>query len=301
MELHASAEGKIPDSASTHLDSFFSLPQRFTMPFMSMRLVLVVAADLFTLSSATWIAPSSLRVVSRKSFFSTAMSSKNNNAPMSSLRVLGVCGGIGSGKSRACKLLVDNTDDCVAHLEADSMAHAVYKPGSEALDKIAQEFGSHILEKDGNVNRKELGAIVFSDPSKMATLERIVWPYVKLEIQERLKELRQEHDSGVVVLEAAVLLDAEWDDIMDAVWVVKAPAPIALERLVANRGFTVEEAQKRIDAQEPRRGIGNLDKEVEKGVVTRVIDNFGTEEELQEALQQALQDPTAWKQTERAL
>jgi dephospho-CoA kinase len=192
---------------------------------------------------------------------------------------------------------MDNADTCVAHLEADSIAHAVYAPGSQAVEEIANEFGSQIVQEDGNVNRKELGAIVFSDPSKMATLERIVWPYVKIEIQKRLQELQQEHKAGgVVVLEAAVLLDAGWDDIMDAVWVVKTPSSIALERLVSNRGFTEEEAQKRIDAQEPRRGIGNLEEEVKKGVVTRVIENVGTEEELQDALQQALEDPTAWKQ-----
>lgn len=176
------------------------------------------------------------------------------------------------------------------------MAHAVYTPGSPALDEITQEFGSQILHDDGNVNRKELGAIVFADPYKMAKLEQIVWPYVKQEIQTKLEELRQEYDSGVVVLEAAVLLDAGWDDIMDAVWVVKTPAPIALERLVADRGFSKDEAQKRINAQEPRRGIGNLDEEVANGIVTRVIENIGTEQELQETLQQALQDPTAWKQ-----
>jgi len=269
---------------------------------MAVMRALVVGAALLRSSTAGWIAPvaPSCRVYPRtKSFLPTtrnismATSTASDNT---SLRVLGVCGGIGSGKSRACNILVDNADNVVAHLEADSMAHAVYTPGSEALIKIADEFGPQILEEDGNVNRKELGAIVFADPAKMATLERIVWPYVKLEIQKRLEVLQQEHASGVVVLEAAVLLDAGWDDIMDAVWVVKTPAPVALERLVVNRGFTKEEAQKRIDAQEPRRGIGNLDEEVEKGVVTRVIENTGTEQDLQDALQQAMEDPTAWKQ-----
>lgn len=218
-----------------------------------------------------------------------------DNNSKSSLRVLGVCGGIGSGKSYACKLLVEHSNDVIAHLEADSVAHAVYTPGNPALTEISEEFGSHILENDGSVNRKELGAIVFSDPAKMVKLEQIVWPYVKKEIQLRLQEIQEECKSGIVVLEAAVLLDAGWDDIMDAIWVVKTPASKALERLVSNRNFTEEEAQKRIDAQEPRRGIGNLNDEVEKGVVTRVIENVGNEQDLQDSLHQALQDPTAWK------
>ena len=268
------------------------------MPLTMMRALLVGAA-LLRSSTTGWIAPSR-QVYPIKTLIRTAIMSTSSSAASDSnmsLRVLGVCGGIGSGKSRACKLLMDNADVCVAHLEADSMAHAVYAAGSQAVREIANEFGSHMLHQDGTVNRKELGSVVFSDPAKMAALEQIVWPYVKLEIQKRLQELRQEHTTGgVVVLEAAVLLDAGWDDIMDAVWVVKAPESIALQRLVSNRGFTNEEAQKRIDAQESRRGIGNLNEEVEKGVVTRVIENVGTEEELQDALQQALEDPTAWKQ-----
>ena len=220
---------------------------------------------------------------------------EHENKSPSSLQVLGICGGIGSGKSHACKLLVQHSDQVIAHLEADSIAHAVYTPGNPALEEIATEFGAHLLHNDGTINRKELGAIVFSDPSQMAILERIVWPHVKTEIQAQLDELRQEYDTGIVVLEAAVLLDAEWDDMLHGVWVVTTPAPIAIERLVSHRNFTKEEAQKRIDAQEPRRGIGNLQDEVQNGVVTKVFQNTKTEQDLQEALLQALQDPLAWK------
>lgn len=268
------------------------------MPLAMMR-ALVVGTALLRSSTTGWVVPIYRGIPTTKRFrgtMSASSSSSSSGTPTSRLRVLGVCGGIGSGKSRACKLLMDNVDSVVALLEADSMAHAVYTPGSEALAKIADEFGAHILQDDGTINRKELGAIVFADPAKMITLEQIVWPYVKEEIQKRLRQLEQEYESGVVVLEAAVLLDACWDDLMDAVWVVKTPPSIALERLVENRGFTSEEAQKRIDAQESRRGIGNLNDEVKRGVVTRVIENTGTEQDLQEALKQALDDPTSWKQ-----
>lgn len=181
-------------------------------------------------------------------------------------------------------------------LEADSIAHSVYYPESEAVTEIANEFGSHILDERGEVDRKQLGKIVFDNPEKMAELERIVWPHVKREIQAQLDKLRNEHKAGgVVVLEAAVLLDAGWEDLLDGLWVVTTPTSLALQRLVEHRGFTHEEAQKRIEAQQPRRGIGNLGEEVERGVVTKVIENEGSEEELRHKLQQALEDPTAWK------
>jgi dephospho-CoA kinase len=181
-------------------------------------------------------------------------------------------------------------------LEADSIAHSVYYPDSEAVTEIANEFGSHILDERGEVDRKQLGQIVFDNPDKMAELERIVWPHVKREIQAQLDKLRNKHKAGgVVVLEAAVMLDAGWEDLLDGLWVVTTPTPLALQRLVEHRGFTHEEAQKRIEAQQPRRGIGNLGEEVERGVVTKVIENEGSEEELRHKLQQALEDPTAWK------
>jgi dephospho-CoA kinase len=182
-------------------------------------------------------------------------------------------------------------------LEADSIAHSVYHPDSEAVTEIVNEFGSHILDEHGQIDRKQLGKIVFDNPAKMAKLERIVWPHVKREIQTHLDRLRKEHKAGggVVVLEAAVLLDAGWEDLLDGLWVVTTPTPVALQRLVEHRGFTHEEAQKRIEAQQPRRGIGNLGEEVEKGIVTKVIENEGSPEELQHKLQQALEDPTAWK------
>ena len=97
------------------------------------------------------------------------------------------------------------------------------------------------------------------------------------------------------MLEAAVLLDAEWDDVLDGIWVVTAPTSIAMERLMETRGLSKEEAQKRISAQESRRGIGNLDMEISNGIVTGVIKNEGGLDELKGALSSALTDPQYWK------
>ena len=100
----------------------------------------------------------------------------------------------------------------------------------------------------------------------------------------------------VVVLEAAVLLDAEWDDILDGIWVVKAPRDVALKRLMETRNLSEEESKKRIDAQESRRGIHNLQEEIDKGVVTHVIDNSKSLDELKRSLHEALLNPKSWKE-----
>lgn len=228
------------------------------------------------------------------------MTMTNTNAVTNDFRVLGVCGGIGSGKSTACKLLVDSCQ-CLAHIDADKVAHSVYAPGSQAVQDVVAKFGKEILVEDANpieIDRKKLGAIVFAERSAMAKLEEIVWPHVKDRLVEQIQDYKEEWNAAsnngklpVVVLEAAILLDAGWDDLLDGVWAVTVPAEASLQRLVETRGLTPEEAQKRIDAQESRRGIGSLDQEVQSGTVHCVISNTSSLEDLKESLQKSLEDP----------
>jgi dephospho-CoA kinase len=133
-------------------------------------------------------------------------------------------------------------------------------------------------------------------------LEGIIWPHVKTMLKERIDGVREdwmqgkaEGDVPVVVLEAAVLLDAGWDDVLDGVWVVTAPKAVALQRLIETRGLSKEEAEKRMGFQASTRGIGNLKEEVNNGVVTAVIENMGSSDDLKQALQVALKNPQSWK------
>lgn len=259
-----------------------------------------------------------------------------------SVRVLGVCGGIGSGKSTACKLLVSSCN-CLVHIDADSVAHSVYAPGSQAVKDVVANFGrSEIAVKDDTntdddnntdndtnddnnrpleIDRKKLGAIVFADKSKMAELEAIVWPHVKVALQQKIDQSKEEWNENkngdtttsatsttttttttsntrrpIVVLEAAVLLDAGWENMVDGIWAVTVPRKDALQRLIETRGLTPEEATKRIGAQKSCRGIGNVSEEVENGVVTGVVVNEGSIEDLKQTLEKALDDPNFWKQ-----
>jgi dephospho-CoA kinase len=257
-------------------------------------------------------------------------SNKNNNNNNSNndndFRILGVCGGIGSGKSTASKLLVSECF-CWDHVDADSIAHSVYAPGSQAIQDVVSEFGSTILIGKNNntaedektssnrcggtssssmeIDRKKLGAIVFADPAAMTKLEHIVWPHVKTLILNKINTLRQEwHQEKrtlqhcrrpIVVLEAAVLLDAGWDDLLDGLWVVTAPREVALQRLMSTRGLTLQEGEKRLNAQQSRRGIGNLPQEIEDGAVTGIIENNGELEDLTISLRKALDNPSFWK------
>ena len=249
-----------------------------------------------------------------KSTTRTCMMSSNDNNNINSnknneIKVLGVCGGIGSGKSSASKLLVSDLG-CIEHLDADKIAHTVYEPGSQAIQDVVKGFGSQILEESNPevIDRKKLGAIVFGDRNEMKKLEHIVWPHVKTKLRDRIEQIRAEWkkskqptteeeaaEQPIIILEAAVLLDAGWEDILDGIWVVTASESTALQRLKETRNLSEEEAMKRITAQNTRRGIGNLNVEVETGIVTGVIENNGTMEDLKTSLQEALENPKSWK------
>lgn len=218
-----------------------------------------------------------------------------------SLSILGVCGSIGSGKSYACSLLTDKLkqlDISSYHLDTDSIAHSVYSPGSQAINEIAAEFGPSIIT-DGNVDRKALGAIVFSNPEMMRKLEHIVWPHVKELVINQLKDISQSHrdpnDPVIVVVEAAVLLDANWDEnnLFDGIWVIRSSEETSIDRLVNKRGMTKEDAIKRIESQFVRRGIGNFKDELNAGNVTSIILNEGPD--LWNKLKKCLLDPSSWK------
>lgn len=179
--------------------------------------------------------------------------------------------------------------------DADKVAHSVYEPGNAARSDLVEAFGETIVnDDDGSINRPALGSIVFSDSSKMKRLESIVWPHTQRMVTELLRSVStDESKRPIVVVEAAMLLDADWCQWMDGVWMVTADPSVCQQRIV-DRGGTVEQAIQRIQAQSTRRGIRNLQAEVENGVVSAVITNNGSIEDLKDLLSSKLDDVSAW-------
>lgn len=159
--------------------------------------------------------------------------------------VIGLTGGIGSGKSTVAAILEEQG---AVVLNADLVGHEVYLPGRPAWQEIVDAFGRNVLAPDGTIDRKKLGAAVFSDPRALKRLNRIVHPRMKGMMREKLAEL----DRGgveVAVLEAALLFDAGWDDLADEVWVTVAPPEVAAQRAAQRSGVPVEHVLERIKAQ----------------------------------------------------
>jgi dephospho-CoA kinase len=159
--------------------------------------------------------------------------------------VVGLTGGIGSGKTTVAGMLEEKGAVVVS---ADRLGHEVYLPDMPAWQDIVDAFGRGVVAEDGTIDRKKLGAIVFADPSELERLNAITHVRMKEMMRERLSGLSRE-GAGVVVLEAALLFDAGWDDLANEVWATVVPAEVAAGRTAERSGISVEEALARIAAQ----------------------------------------------------
>lgn len=185
-------------------------------------------------------------------------------------------GGIASGKSTVAGRLVERGAELV---DADDVARDVVLPATPAWHEIVEAFGEGVLDEDGFVDRPALGNLVFRDPSKRATLNRITHPRIAKEIADRLEVLAPL--DGVVVVDVPLLVElgVDRDDgdpahapRYDAVLVVAARRETQLQRLTELRQMSPEDARARVDAQAP------LDEKL--SVADHVIWNEGTLEEL---------------------
>eukprot|EP00511_Aplanochytrium_stocchinoi_P006524 CAMPEP_0204830736 /NCGR_PEP_ID=MMETSP1346-20131115/9189_1 /ASSEMBLY_ACC=CAM_ASM_000771 /TAXON_ID=215587 /ORGANISM="Aplanochytrium stocchinoi, Strain GSBS06" /LENGTH=399 /DNA_ID=CAMNT_0051961239 /DNA_START=135 /DNA_END=1334 /DNA_ORIENTATION=+ len=203
--------------------------------------------------------------------------------------VIGFTGGIASGKSTVTEELEKNG----AHiLNADHFGHRAYGPCFNAL---VARFGDKIVNEDGKtINRKALGAIVFADTKDLQALNEIMWPVIKDMIREEIFKVAEEMENAnkpnvskdgkinnLIALEAAVMVEAGWMDLVDEVWVVLADESKQKERLMARNNLDAAEAEKRINSQ-----ISNK----ERAAVAHVtVWNRGSLEDLRAILQKEIQ------------
>ena len=163
------------------------------------------------------------------------------------LRVFGLTGGIGSGKSSVAELLRDRG---VPVVDADELAREVVAPNTAGLAEIVRVFGPNILARDGSLDRKRLGALVFSDAEARKRLNAITHPLVRALSQERFAELTRQ---GVTLAgyDVPLLFEVGLDTVLRPIVVVAASESAQLERILARDGLTETEARARIAAQLP--------------------------------------------------
>lgn len=161
------------------------------------------------------------------------------------MKVIGLTGGIGSGKSTVAQFLEELGAVIV---DLDKIGREAIKPGSEAWERVVNEFGKSIVTVSGDIDRAKLSKIVFSNQEALLRLNQIIHPVIDNMLMAKLEEYRRK-GVKVVVLEAAAMLEAGRASQVDEIWVTVAPESAVLQRLSGRSGYSEEESKARIHAQ----------------------------------------------------
>ena len=175
--------------------------------------------------------------------------------------LVGLTGGIGSGKSTVSAMLAEHG---AVIIDADALARELQGPGSPVLERMAERFGSHIIRDDGSLDRAAVAQIVFNDETALKALNDIVHPALGVEITNRIEQARGTDD--VVVLDFPLLAERPRPG-LSATVVVDVPVETAVERLVASRGMSEDDARARIASQ--------VSRDERLAIATHVIENSG--------------------------
>lgn len=194
--------------------------------------------------------------------------------------VIGVTGNIACGKTTVTRWLAELG---VETIDADLVYHSLIAPGSPLVRAIIERFGEGVAAPDGGIDRRALGAIVFSDPAALADLDRLTHPAVIARIQELIGASK----APVVAVDAVKLVESGLDRSCDEVWLVVCMPEQQIERLMQRNGFSREEAERRVRAQP--------DLEAKRSRSDVVIDNSG---DLERTREQVL---AAWDRIQHAL
>ena len=182
--------------------------------------------------------------------------------------VIGLTGGIGTGKSELSHILRDLG---AVVIESDKVAHQSYEPGTTAHGLIVKLFGEDVLDGSGFIDRKSLGKIVFADTARRLELEKIVWPATR-KLTLALLEKETVRGTRVVVVEVPKLFESGWDKLADVVWTVEAPQSVVIQRVERRSGMSESDTKARIAAQFTRQ------ERVDRADI--VIENEATLEDL---------------------
>ncbi|MFZ5965962.1 MAG: dephospho-CoA kinase [Bacillota bacterium] len=192
--------------------------------------------------------------------------------------IIGLTGGIASGKSTASKVIQSLG---IPIIDADIIARQIVEIGGPALAEIEAAFGSIVLNKDGSLNRKLLGSLIFSDESKREQLNQITHPRITKEIEHQVDAIRNSKDTKILVIDAALLIEMNMQRLVHEVWLIAVEPEIQLQRLMARDQLNTSEALERIQSQ--------MRIEDKKKYADVIINNNGNLEDLRNQIIKELQ------------
>ncbi|MEQ2370602.1 dephospho-CoA kinase [Blautia sp. CLA-JM-H16] len=155
------------------------------------------------------------------------------------MRVIGVTGGVGAGKSTVLGIMEKDFGAYV--IQADQIGHILMEPGEECYDAVIGLFGKETIKKDKTIDRKRISDVVFTDKEMLLKLNGIIHPAVKSRILRLIQEQR-EAGREICVVEAALFLEEKYQEFCDEVWYVYTEEEIRIQRLMENRGYSREKS-----------------------------------------------------------
>lgn len=194
------------------------------------------------------------------------------------MNVIGLTGGIGTGKSTVSNYL--RTHD-IEIIDADEISRYIVQPGMPALEAIEKAFGPDILLPDGNMDRKKMAEIVFNDPAKKELLESITMPMIIGVITGYAESFKETNEPGIIIVDAPLLYEVGLDSICDYVWAVKADLETRVERVCQRDSATKEQVMARVKNQ--------MNQEEILSKADEVIDNSGSLEALQNRIEELIE------------
>lgn len=195
------------------------------------------------------------------------------------MKIIGITGGVGAGKTQILEYLNNKYGATIC--QADQVGKKLQKKGTPCFEAIVEHFGTDILDEKGELDRERLAEIVFSKKEELSVLNGIIHPAVKEEIRRKIaKEERK--NTNLFIVEAALLIEDNYEEICDELWYVYVGDEIRKKRLIYARGYDARKVDDIIAAQLP--------KDVFLKHCDRVIDNNGVFEETKMQLDQILAD-----------
>lgn len=189
------------------------------------------------------------------------------------MRLIGITGGVGAGKSEVLSYIGKHYK-CKIYL-ADEVAHLVKRKGERCYERLVELLGEEVLEPSGEIDKKKMAAVIFASEELLEQVNDIVHPEVRYYLEDRIREARDNPQIEMLFIEAALLIEAGYDEIVDEMWYIYADEEVRRKRLRENRGYSEEKIEQIMSAQ--------LSEKEFRTACDFVIDNSG---ELSESYKQ---------------
>lgn len=161
--------------------------------------------------------------------------------------IIGITGSSGAGKSTICDILKDEYK--VKIINADKIAKKLSRKGTNYIIDIIEKFGKDIVDEEGELRRKKLAEIIYTDPEKRKELNECTFKYIRKEIERQIKKEKNSNNNNTIIIDAPLLFECDLDKICDKVIGIISKKELQIERVVARDNIDYDQAEKRINAQ----------------------------------------------------